>query len=186
MTDTENSCRCTEKIPYMKLYCSYCETFVFTAVRISELWPVWLYNIIHISAHCGLSVSTVYSKYQRSVVCLDVQYIPYISTLWSVCLYNIFHILAHYGLSDCTLYSTYERTVVCLAVQYVPHISALWPVWPYNIFHISAHCVLCICTIYSTSAHFDLSFSTIYTTYQRNVVCLAVKYIPHYHTIRNI
>jgi len=88
--------------------------------HISALWSVWLYNIFHISAHCGLSGCTIYSLYQHTVVCLSLQYIPHISALWPVWLCNMFHISVHCGLPVSTIYSTYQRTVVCL----------------YNIFHI--------------------------------------------------
>jgi len=55
--------------------------------------------------------------------------------------------------------------VDCLAVHYIPNIRALEPVWLYNIFNISAH--------------FGLSGSTIYSTYQRTVICLALQFFPH-------
>ena len=103
VTDTEISCRSTELIPYLKLYCSYRKTFVITAARISEMWPVWLYNIFHISANCGLSDSTIYSSYQRNVPRPALLYIPHISALLPVWLYNIFHTSANCGLSGSTI-----------------------------------------------------------------------------------
>jgi len=52
--------------------------------HISTLWPVWLYSILHMLTHCGLSGFTIYSKYQRTVACLALQYNQHISTLWPV------------------------------------------------------------------------------------------------------
>jgi hypothetical protein len=66
--------------------------------HISALWSVWLYIIFHISAHCGLSVCTMYSTYQRTMFCLALHNILNISALWPVWLYNILCIITQSAL----------------------------------------------------------------------------------------
>jgi predicted DNA-binding transcriptional regulator AlpA len=131
---------------------------------LNALWPISFYNIFHVLALCGLSGSTLYFTYQRTVAYLVLQYIPRIkctvtylvlqyirriNALWPIWFYNIFHVLTHCGLSVSTIYFTYHRTVAYLVLQYFPRISALWSIWFYNIFHVLAHCSLSGSTIYS-------------------------------------
>jgi hypothetical protein len=61
--------------------------------HISAVWPVWLYRIFQILAHCNLSGCTIYFTYQITLACLALQYIPHISALWPSFPYIIFHIV---------------------------------------------------------------------------------------------